>query len=346
MLELKNISKSYNNFMLKDINLSIQKGEYFILLGRSGAGKSQLLELIAGLKSPDTGSIYLNGRDITGEKIQNRKTGMVFQDYAIFPHLTVYENIAYPLRIKKLKKEKIGNAVSEMAESVNIRHLLDRKINGLSGGEKQRVAVARTLVTSPDIILLDEPMASIDAPLRDDVRRLLRKINSMGITMMHVTHDYSEAVRLAHRVGVIHKGKILQVGDPDSVFSNPVNRFVARFAGIRNFFSVKINNQEGKTFAESVNCKYELPEGNYPDNGLMILKSDSINLSLKEQKDMNNCIEATVIEINRAESGYELLVDAGDRYHVLISKNETESFFLKAGKTVFLSFSPDSIRII
>jgi len=346
MLELRNISKDYGNFSLKDINLSISPGEYFILLGRSGAGKSILLELIAGLRSPDTGTVYLNGRDITDEKIQRRKTGMVFQDYAIFPHLTVFDNIAYPLRIKHMHRDKISAEVNRMAKNVNILHLLNRKTNDLSGGEKQRVAVARTLVTSPDIILLDEPMASIDAPMRDDVRQLLRKINGMGITMLHVTHDYSEAVRLAHKVGVIHNGRILQTGDPESVFSRPVNKFVARFAGIRNYYRVKIYNKAGNMYAESDNNKYILPEGTYPDNGLLILKSDSINLSLTEQTTHDNCIRGKVTEINRAESGYELFVDTGDIYHVLASKKDLEKLSLKAGLSVFLSFSSDELRII
>ncbi|MBN1387650.1 MAG: ABC transporter ATP-binding protein [Bacteroidales bacterium] len=346
MLELKNISKNYGNFALKDINLSISKGEYFILLGRSGAGKSLLLEIIAGLRSPDTGSIYLNGSDITKEKIQRRKTGMVFQDYAIFPHLTVFDNIAYPLRIKHMQRDRMYYAVNEMAENVNISHLLNRKTNELSGGEKQRVAVARTLVTSPEIILLDEPMASIDAPLRDDVRSLLRRINTMGMTMLHVTHDYSEAVRLADNVGLIHNGHILQTGDPDSVFSRPVNKFVARFAGIRNFYRVKIYREKGKPVAESANRKYILNEADYPEDGLLIIKSDSISVYLGEQKGMDNCIKGIITELNRAENGYELFVDSGDRYHVLVSKNGFEQLSLNTGKTVFLSFSTDSLRII
>ncbi|MDT8400269.1 MAG: ABC transporter ATP-binding protein [Bacteroidales bacterium] len=346
MLQLENISKSYDNFALRDINLEIPKGEYFVLLGRSGAGKSQLLELIAGLRSPDSGRIFLNGKEITREKIQHRKTGMVFQDFAIFPHLTVYENIAYALKIRRLPRKEIRTAVGTMAENVNIAHLLDRSTDDLSGGERQRVAVARTLVTSPDIILLDEPMASIDASLRDEMRRLLRKINEMGITMLHVTHDYGEAIRLANRVGIIHNGRILQAGIPDEVFSKPVNKFVARFAGIRNFFSVKIGREEGKTVAVSGKHKYSLPDGDYPENGLLIIKSDSINLSLQEQKDSDNCIKGIVRELNRAESGYEVFVDAGDLFHVLLSNKDFEGLSLNPEQTVYLSFSADKLKLI
>ena len=346
MLELRNISKSYGNFDLRNINLSISEGQYFILLGRSGAGKSQLLEIIAGLRSPDSGSIFLNGKEITGEKIQNRKIGMVFQDFAIFPHLTVYENIAYPLRIKHLPRKEIRLMVGKMAENVNISHLLDRRTDDLSGGEKQRVAVARTLVTSPDIILLDEPMASIDTTLRDDVRRLLRKINGMGMTIMHVTHDYGEAIRLSHRVGVIHKGKILQTGTPDKVFSEPVNKFVARFAGIRNFFPVEIRGEKDRGVAVSEKLKYILPEGDYADKGLLIIKSDSIKLSLEKQNNVVNCIKGEVSELNRAENGYEVFVDAGDLFHVQVSTKVFEQLSLIPGQKVFLSFSPGELKLI
>ena len=346
MLELRNISKSYGNFDLRNINLSISEGQYFILLGRSGAGKSQLLEIIAGLRSPDSGSIFLNGKEITGEKIQNRKIGMVFQDFAIFPHLTVYENIAYPLRIKHLPRKEIRLMVGKMAENVNISHLLDRRTDDLSGGEKQRVAVARTLVTSPDIILLDEPMASIDTTLRDDVRRLLRKINGMGMTIMHVTHDYGEAIRLSHRVGVIHKGKILQTGTPDKVFSEPVNKFVARFAGIRNFFPVEIRGEKDRRVAVSEKLKYILPEGAYADKGLLIIKSDSIKLSLEKQNNVVNCIKGEVSELNRAENGYEVFVDAGDLFHVQVSTKVFEQLSLIPGQKVFLSFSPGELKLI
>lgn len=346
MLELKNISKVYGDFALRDINLDIKNGEYFVLLGRSGAGKSQLLELIAGLRSPDTGSIYLKGKDITNEKIQKRKTGMVFQDFAIFPHLTVYDNIAYSLKIRKLSRSVSDVMVREMADNVNISHLLNRKTNDLSGGERQRIAVARTLVTSPEIILLDEPMASIDATLRDDVRRLLRKINDMGITILHVTHDYSEAIRLASRVGVIHNGRVLQTGEPDEVFSKPVNSFVARFAGIRNFCSVKIKGGDERYMAETDFNKFSLPEGQYPGEGLLMIRSDAISMKGEQQKNCDNCIKGRITEINRAESGYEVFVDAGDIFHVLISRKEIKELSPAVNKYVFLCFPPGELQII
>jgi ABC-type sugar transport system ATPase subunit len=167
----------------------------------------------------------------------------VFQDYAIFPHMTVYGNIAYPLRSRKLKEEDVERKVKESARQMNISHLLNRNTTNLSGGEQQRIALARTLVTSPRLLLLDEPLSSLDASLRDEMRRVLRTLSKSGQTIIHVTHDYSDAISLAGRVGVIHNGRIIQEGSVDEVFSKPVNRFVARYAGMKNFFRLRIENR-------------------------------------------------------------------------------------------------------
>ncbi len=345
MLELKNISKSYGDFSLKDINLRVEDGEYFVLLGRSGAGKSQLLEIIAGLRKPDSGSVILDGKDITYEKIQNRKTGMVFQDFALFPHLTVYDNIAYSLKVRRMHKRDIDPRVREIADNMNIIHLLYRKTNDLSVGEKQRVAVARTLVTSPAILLLDEPMASVDTTLRDDVRGILRKVNRMGITILHVTHDYHEAVQLAKKVGIIHNGKMLQEGEPDEVFTKPANKFVARFAGIRNFFRVRIKADAGKYYAESENNRYLLPGDNYPEDGLLLIKSNTIKLNTMGTGN-ENCIQGKITEVNRAENGFEVFVESGDMYHVLVSEKEAHDLMPEPGQLIFLWFSTSDLLII
>ena len=253
MLKLKNISKKLGSFNLSDINLEIEPGTYYVLLGRSGSGKTQLLELIAGLNNPDHGEIWLNGEDITHEKIQRRKVGLVFQDYAIFPNMSVFDNIAYSISSGRYDKAFVEDSVKKVAAELNIMHLLRRNTHHLSGGEMQRVAIARTLITSPLLLLLDEPMASIDASLKDDIKRLLRRLNRQGLTIIHVTHDYREALSLASKVGVIHNGKIIQEGSTYEVFRKPVNRFVARYSGIRNFFRVKFFRENGEWRAVSNN---------------------------------------------------------------------------------------------
>ncbi len=347
MLSISGITKSYGKFSLQDINLDIGDGEYFVLLGRSGSGKSQLLEVISGLRNADSGKLLLDGQDITDHKIQVREIGLVFQDFALFPHLTVFENIAYPLKMSRHKSDDIEKKVKVIAEEVNISQILHRKPLFLSGGEKQRVAVARTLVRSPKIILLDEPMSSIDTPLRDDLRRLLRKINRAGMTIMHVTHDYREAIRLADRVGVIHNGKIIQIGEPDDVFNNPVNRFVARFAGIQNFFKVNIEKKGDDNIATGLDgFKFLLAPGEYPADGMVMIRSADLRLSLKNPGCDNNCSAGVIKELNRAEYGYEAFIEAGETFYATFSEEMLNDLSLKTGMTIYISFSPEAIKVM
>ncbi|MDA3779865.1 MAG: ATP-binding cassette domain-containing protein, partial [Bacteroidales bacterium] len=243
MLEISRLNLHFKEFEITDINFSVGKGDYFILLGKSGAGKTLILEMIAGLLSPKSGKIFLNNKDITFEKIQSRKVGLVFQDYAIFPHLSVFENIAYPLKPKKISKKERAKLVINCANDLNINHLLKRSPKTLSGGELQRVALARTLILKPDLLLLDEPLSSLDIQLRKELRSLLRKLNKNGQTIIHVTHDYEDAVSLANKIAVMHDGTIVQHGTPKDIFQNPKSEFVAEFTGTKNFFKARIESQ-------------------------------------------------------------------------------------------------------
>ena len=285
MLKLENINKKLGNFSLSGISIDIADGDYFVLLGRSGSGKTQLLELIAGLKDPDSGRILVDNEDITKTKIQNRNIGLVFQDYAIFPNMTVFGNIAYSLHCRKIEKKEISERVENIARELNISDILNRFTNNLSGGELQRVALARTLITYPKVLLLDEPLASIDASLKDDIKKIFRQLHKKGLTIVHVTHDYREAVSLATSVGVIHNGHIIQVGTPSEVFSKPVNKFVARYSGIRNFFRVKFSREEGNWKARcDGTISFIMKEDNYPSEGLMIIRSDEIKIHKPSQQ--------------------------------------------------------------
>jgi len=344
MLILNNISKKLGSFRLTDINIGISEGTYYVLLGRSGSGKTQLLELIAGLTVPDAGEIWLDGEDITFKKLQNRGIGLVFQDYAIFPNMTVFGNIAYSLNSGRTEKKSIAERVSSVAHDLNISHLLGRNTHHLSGGELQRVALARTLITSPRLLLLDEPMASIDASLKDDIKRLLRRLNSQGLTIIHVTHDYREAVNLASRVGVIHNGRIIQEGIPDEVFRKPINKFVARYSGIRNFFRVEFRKENGEWKAYSKNkLVFDLSEDNYPADGMLILRSDDIRVSQK-MPDIPavNCYRGIVKEILPSEYGMEISIEAGETFYVDISADTFREQPLKEMSEVWISFSRDA----
>jgi ABC-type Fe3+/spermidine/putrescine transport system ATPase subunit len=348
MLRLININRKLGEFALSDINLEVADGQYYVLLGRSGSGKTQLLELIAGLEHPDSGRIILDEVDITRHRIQDRKVGIVFQDYAVFPHMTVYGNIAYPLRTRKEDKKNISEKVEKAASAMNIKHILSRNTEKLSGGELQRVALARTLITLPKLLLLDEPLSSLDTSLKDDLKRLLRNLNKAGQTIIHVTHDFGDAISLAKRVGVIHNGKIIQEGSVNEVFNNPSNRFVARYAGIRNFFKVNISGENGMfTGTTENNVRFKLNGVTPGVNNLLLIKSESIILTTDMPEDKNlNAIRGKVKELIPSEFGMEVTVDAGDPFYVNIVASNIEKLNLTEDKIVWLSFSSKDIVVI
>jgi ABC-type sugar transport system ATPase subunit len=344
MLKLNNIHKQLGNFALSGISLEIPEGEYYVLLGRSGSGKTQLLEMIAGLNDPDAGEIWIDNENVTGRKIQFRNVGLVFQDYAIFPNMTVFGNIAYSLHSRKTHKKEIVHLVYQIAEKLNINHLLNRFTQNLSGGELQRVALARTLVTSPKLLLLDEPLASIDASLKDDIKLTLRQLNKCGLTIVHVTHDYREAVSLATRVGVIHNGRIIQEGKPEEVFSKPVNKFVARYAGIRNFFRVKFYNESGTWKAHcDGDLVFNLAENSYPADGLMIIRNDAIKIHSSEPlNNCKNCFKGIIRDIVPSEYGMEITVDTGEIFYIDLPVNDLKILQIKESSNVWITFPPEA----
>lgn len=342
------INRTLGEFALSDINLEISDGEYYVLLGRSGSGKTQLLELIAGLEHPDSGKIILDDSDITHKRIQDRQVGIVFQDYAVFPHMTVFGNIAYPLRVRKEEKNSIREKVVKAATSMNISHLLERGTAKLSGGELQRVALARTLITSPRLLLLDEPLSSLDTSLKDDLKRLLRNLNKAGQTIIHVTHDYADAISLARRVGVIHNGRIIQEGSVHEVFNNPSNRFVARYAGIRNFFKVEITGNNGTLSGVTKhNVTFRLSGENTGSEKVLLIKNDSITLrnEITAGTELNN-IKGKVVEIIPSEYGMEVTIDAGDIFYVNILYSEMLKLNLVENKDIWVSFPMKDIVVI
>ena len=348
MLRTENLNKRFGGFSLKEITLEVSPGDYYVLLGRSGAGKTLLLELICGLTTPDSGHIFLDGEEITSAKAQQRAIGLVFQDFALFPHYTVRENIAYPLKVRRLPKEDIDIRVRHAAEEMNITPLLSRKPYNLSGGEKQRVALARTLVTAPKILLLDEPMASVDASLKDSIRRMLRRLNRDGQTIVHVTHDFGEAISLANRVGVMHNGMIIQEGTPLDVFNHPVNRFVARYAGIKNFFRVTfVTSYKNCLGITEKTTKFRVPRADYPASGLLIIGSSEVLLSRQGAPgvQMNN-IHGIIDDVVPSATGYEITVNAGDYFYVDITHREMEENNFIPGEKVLVSFPPEALRIL
>lgn len=235
-LELKNLSFSFGNTLAVDnISLKVEEGSFTTLLGPSGCGKTTLLRLISGFLEPKSGEILIDGVNQAGIEVNERKVGMVFQDYALFPHLSVAQNIAYGLKINKTPSRDIKEQVLEIASSLGIESLLSRFPNELSGGQQQRVALARSLVLKPKILLMDEPLSSLDTKLRTKVREELKEIQQrLKITTVYVTHDQEEALSLSTKIAVLNEGKLLQEGSPREIYFEPKNEFVADFVGKAN----------------------------------------------------------------------------------------------------------------
>ncbi len=236
IVELKDVSVAFDGEQILDgLNLKIKDKEFITLLGPSGCGKTTTLRLIAGFLEPDSGEIIFDGKKINGVPAYKRQVNTIFQRYALFPHLNVYENIAFGLRIKKMKETEIKQKVDEMLGLVNLKGLEDRSIDTLSGGQQQRVAIARAIANTPRVLLLDEPLAALDLKLRKEMQKELKKIQQqLGITFIFVTHDQEEALTMSDRVVVMAGGKIQQIGTPEDIYNEPINAFVADFIGDSN----------------------------------------------------------------------------------------------------------------
>ena len=237
MIEIENLRIDLPNFTLQDVSLYVQKNDFFIFLGPTGAGKTMLLEAIAGMLPVTGGCIKVNGKDITTLPPGRRGIGIMYQDYALFPHLTVRENINFGLRYQKSPPKKYVQWVEWLMEQLGIHHLAKRSINNLSGGEKQRTALARALAVRPSLLLLDEPLSALDPSFREEIRNILKKLHKESdITFMMVTHDFSEALSLGTRSAILNKGTIEQVGTVSEIFKRPATPFAAEFVGMKNIF--------------------------------------------------------------------------------------------------------------
>lgn len=350
MLKIKDLHIDLDNFSLNNISFQVKKGEYFMLLGESGAGKSVILESIAGLLQQNSGKILLNGTDISNYPIQKRKIGLVFQDFALFPHLTVEENLAFPLKLQKKNKATILKTTKKLSQEMNIEHLLKRNPDTLSGGEKQRVALARTLTLEPDVLLLDEPLASIDVSLKGELRSLLRKLNQNGQTIVHVTHDYEEAISLAQQIAIIQQGTIVQTGSPKEVFTNPKNRFVANFGGIKNFYEAKLEpNPDKETTKACISAKiaFQILTKHKAEKGFVLINQKNILVS-NNQKQMEalNHFQGHITEIIPARFGFELVIDTGIIFYVSVTTEAVQKYNYTEGQQVWLAFNPSAVRFI
>lgn len=285
-VHINDVSKKFGDVVsVKDLELDIKSGEFFTFLGPSGCGKTTTLRMIAGFYYPSQGKIYFDNQDVTTLQPNKRNIGMVFQNYALFPHMTVNENIAFGLEIRKYDKKTIKEKVDRIRELVHLGPYGSRKINELSGGQQQRVALARALVIEPDILLLDEPLSNLDAKLREETRIEIKRIQSeLGVTTIYVTHDQTEAMAMSDRIMVMEHGIVKQIGTPQEIYHRPNNRFVATFIGETNLLTMKVKSIEGNIITVTNDKGLEL-QGLTENlaSGLQVSIGDEIYVSVRPE---------------------------------------------------------------
>ncbi len=292
-LELKEIKKSFTEgeAVLDNISLEISKGEFITLLGSSGCGKTTTLRIIAGLEQPDAGSVWLDGREVTGLEPNQRDVNTVFQNYVLFPHMNVAENIGYGLKLKKVPKSEIRKKVSQMLELVQLEGYEKRKPSELSGGQKQRVAIARALVNNPKVLLLDEPLGALDLQLRRAMQIELKHLQKkLGITFIYITHDQEEAINMSDRIAVMRDGRIEQIGTPDEIYNHPKTSYVATFVGNANILhgvaeSIQGQNAIVKIGNDKVIVKLETSQQDTKDTGAKqhLTAGENVTLAVRSE---------------------------------------------------------------
>jgi sulfate transport system ATP-binding protein len=335
-IEIRHIEKSFGRFKaLKGINLSIGSGELVALLGPSGCGKTTLLRIIAGLENPDAGTILFHGEDATDTHVRDRRVGFVFQHYALFRHLTVFENIAFGLRVRpkhqRPSEREIARRVHELLNLVQLDWLADRYPAQLSGGQRQRIALARALAVEPKVLLLDEPFGALDAKVRKDLRRWLRRLHDeLHVTSVFVTHDQEEALEVADRVVVLNEGRIEQIGTPDEVYDHPATPFVYHFLGDVNLFHGR--EHDGHTHIGGV-----FADPDHPESAVFYVRPHEIDI-LREAAGAA-AVPATVLDIRALGATVRIELERSDGHglvEVELAREEFAGKNLAKGEPVFL----------
>jgi len=347
MLSIRDLSKKWADFSLTNIDLDVKEREYFTVLGPTGAGKTLMLELIAGFHRPDKGEIWINDKNITDFPPEQRKVGFVYQDYLLFPHLNVEENVKFGLRLKKVPKLETDKKIQRTMNLLGLAHLSKRLPRTLSGGEQQKVALARALVLDPDVLLLDEPLSALDVPTQERLRGELKDLHEKsGITTIHVTHDHVEAILLGDRIGVLSDGKLIQVGEPDEIFRKPKSEFIAKFVGVENIFSGKSELKKGLARIDIGNVLIEAvtqKEGKVK----VCIRPEDILLSKRPIKSSGrNMLKGKITEISDRGTIVRLKIDVGRELVVIITKRSFLDMKLRIGSGVYAAFKASSVHVI
>ena len=340
IIKIEHLTKSFGEkTVLDDINLDIKRGEFVTLLGPSGCGKTTLLRMLAGFASPDEGVISMEGKDISGVPPHLRQLNTVFQRYALFPHLNVYENIAFGLKLKKVASKEIEKRVRKALKMVSMTDYEDRDVNSLSGGQQQRVAIARAIVNQPKVLLLDEPLAALDLKMRKDMQMELKEMHrSLGITFIYVTHDQEEALTLSDTIVVMSEGKIQQIGTPTDIYNEPVNSFVADFIGESNILNgTMIRDKE----VEFIGHKFECVDTGFGTNvpvDVVVRPEDIYILANPENGDFSGVVKSCIFK----GVHYEMIVETDKGFELMLQDYNA----FDVGATVGMLVKPSDIHVM
>ncbi len=350
ILELENIIKKFENQeVIKNISLKINKGEFLTLLGPSGCGKTTTLRIIAGFENPTSGSVLLEGEHVENKQPNQRNVNTVFQNYALFPHMNVFDNIAYGLKIKRVNKAEIKKRVIEMLSLVKLDGYEKRTIDQLSGGQMQRVAIARALINSPKILLLDEPLGALDLQLRKQMQVELKRLQKkLHITFVYVTHDQEEALNMSDRIAVMNAGVIEQIGSPEDIYERPRTKFVAGFIGESNLIKTKIQKiDEEKISVEFAANKISVDYKNYDSSNnkasYILIRPENIKYSkVKHQYGT----KAIIKEHSYVGSIIKTTMELGSKQEIKVSDYNKKKDLIGIGSEVWMYFEPEDIVIV
>jgi len=353
LVKFAGVQKTYDGstLVVRDLNLDIQAGEFLSLLGPSGSGKTTTLMMLAGFESPTAGEIFLAGKPITKTPPHKRNFGMVFQNYALFPHMSVADNVAYPLTVRKVPKSERETKVKRALDMVHLGPMGDRFPGQLSGGQQQRVALARALVFNPQLVLMDEPLGALDKQLREHMQIELKELHrKLGLTFVYVTHDQSEALTMSDRVAVFHDGAIQQIDVVTKLYETPVNRFVAGFVGDNTVFNGQVAATSGKRCEVRLSCGAVLIGLNV--NGAVssspvqaCIRPERIAVHLGSAKPGENSLEVTVIDVIYFGDHLRLLCSLPGQVEATVKIPLSAHAIPQAGQSVWLHLPPEHLRI-
>jgi spermidine/putrescine transport system ATP-binding protein len=353
MVELRKVSKKFGSFTaLEEVSFDIAEGEFMTFLGPSGCGKTTCLRLISGFENPSTGEVFIAGKNVTHDPPYRRSVNQVFQSYALFPHLSVYENISFGLRMKKLAASDIKRRVDRVVEMTSLQEFADRKPAQLSGGQRQRVALARAVVCEPKVLLLDEPLSALDAKLRTQMRAELKQLQKrLGITFVFVTHDQEEALTMSDRIAVISCGRVEQIGTVNEIYYQPATRFVATFIGETNIVEAEIVDKG----ADVIHCQIEggmtlAVRPGTPAAGssvLLSLRPEKIRLYRSRPQGQNVFSGRIVVQVFKgAVNDLTVAVSGGLELRALIANDGQQELVFQEGEEVFCRIQPEDINIV